>query len=76
MFQRHDDHATLIRLKDDGSGLAEPDRQRIQAALDVQDYDGNMGLGLMLSDMVARAHGGRLRLVPAASGFAVEMSLG
>ncbi|EWS56059.1 MULTISPECIES: ATP-binding protein [unclassified Methylibium] len=73
---QHDDHATLIRLKDDGSGLAEPDRQRIQAALDVQDYDGNMGLGLMLSDMVARAHGGRLRLVPAASGFAVEMSLG
>jgi hypothetical protein len=33
-----------------------------------------MGLGLMLADLVARAHGGTLALPPVEAGFAVEMS--
>jgi len=35
-----------------------------------------MGLGLMLADLVARAHGGRLHLPAVAQGFAVELELG
>jgi signal transduction histidine kinase len=35
-----------------------------------------LGLGLMLAEMVARAHGGSLRLPEVAHGFAVELHLG
>jgi hypothetical protein len=46
-------------------------------ALDRQAYEGRMGLGLMLADLVARAHGGELTLPEVAdSGFAVELQLG
>lgn len=66
---------TKVQLHDNGSGLAEATRQRLQDAIDAQDYDGKTGLGLMLSDLVARAHGGRLMLLPVESGCTVAMSL-
>ncbi len=65
----------FLRLADDGSGLAAPDRARLQAAMDAQAYDGQTGLGLMLADLVARAHGGRLHLCPEGPGCVVELSL-
>jgi signal transduction histidine kinase len=65
-----------IVVRDDGVGLAEPLRLRLQAALDAQAYDGQTGLGLMLADLVARAHGGHLRLVQAPGGCVVEIVLG
>jgi signal transduction histidine kinase len=66
-----------VRLDDNGPGVAAERRQALTAALDAQAYDGVPGLGLTLSDLVARAHGGRLSLpVPASGfGFAVELSL-
>ena len=67
-----------LLLCDDGRG-AEPQRlAQLRAALEAQRYDGQTGLGLMLADLVARAHGGRLRLpdVPGAeAGFAAELVL-
>ncbi len=65
----------LLRLQDDGEGADAARRQGWQQALDSQDYQGRTGLGLMLADLVARAHGGRLRLPETATGFAVELQL-
>ena len=81
--QRHGAHEVLVstpapevlRLHDDGEGADAARLQGWQQALDSQDYQGRTGLGLMLADLVARAHGGRLRLPEAARGFAVELHL-
>jgi signal transduction histidine kinase len=65
-----------LRLHDDGPGLAAERLQALRQALALQDYDGPTGLGLMLADLVARAHGGALVLPEAAGGFVVELALG
>jgi signal transduction histidine kinase len=66
----------VLRLDDDGRGCTAERRATLRAALAAQDYDGVTGLGLMLADLVARAHGGCVRVPDADHGFAVEMSLG
>jgi len=72
-----DDHGTpCIVLADNGPGIPDADRLRLQAALNAQDYKDNTGMGLMLADLVARAHGGALRLPAAAVGCTVELLLG
>lgn len=67
-----------LLLCDDGRG-AEPQRlTQLRVALETQRYDGQTGLGLMLADLVARAHGGHLRLpegTGAGTGFAAELVL-
>lgn len=65
-----------VRMTDDGPGVPEPQRLALQLALDREDYADHTGLGLMLADRVARAHGGRLELPAAAHGFAAELVLG
>lgn len=67
---------TCIIVSDDGTGLSDADLMRLQSALDEQSYEEQMGLGLMLADLVARAHGGRLRLIRSAAGCTVEIGLG
>lgn len=67
--------AGTLRLDDDGPGVPPQRRQQLQRALDAQAYDGVTGLGLMLADRVARAHGGRLWLPATDRGFAVEIGL-
>jgi signal transduction histidine kinase len=83
--QRHGAHAVTLSVQppcslhvhDDGSGIDDERRQALQAALTAQDYEGKTGLGLMLADMVARAHGGRLLLPPGdPPGFAAVLALG
>lgn len=64
-----------LRLSDDGPGVSAQRYLQLQQALDTQSYEGHTGLGLMLADMVARAHGGRLTLPAAKQGFAVEIQL-
>ncbi len=72
---RHDEHGTHIRLQDNGPGTDEATLGRLKQALSTQHYEHDTGLGLMLADHVARAHGGALTLLPCAQGFCVEMTL-
>jgi len=65
-----------IVVRDNGAGMMDEERSRLQAALDQQSYDVATGLGLMLGDLVARAHGGRLLMVPSESGCVIELCLG
>ena len=69
-------HAGCLRVHDDGTGVSREQHQSLQAALQAQDYEGRMGLGLMLADLVARAHGGSLQLPHAESGFTAVLNLG
>jgi len=65
---------TGLRVQDDGPGVDEARRVRMQASLDEAHYEA-VGLGLMLADRVARAHGGRLYLRPGSPGFTVDLDL-
>lgn len=66
-----------VRFKDNGAGLPEDKRAALQAALSQQAYEGHMGLGLMLADLVARSHGGQLSLPGGTEdGFTVDVALG
>lgn len=65
-----------LRLHDDGPGVDAVRRAELQQALDAEDYASRTGLGLMLADLVARLHGGRLQLLAAERGFAVDLDLG
>jgi signal transduction histidine kinase len=68
-------NAHTLRLHDDGEGMPAGRRLALQQALHSQHYEGATGLGLMLADIVARAHGGGVDLPEVASGFAVDMRL-
>jgi signal transduction histidine kinase len=65
-----------LRVHNDGPGLTAERRAQLRSALSSQDYEHHAGLGLMLADLVARAHGGALGLPETDSGFAVDLSLG
>lgn len=65
-----------LRLYDNGQGTPPERRLDLAEALATQDYEGRTGLGLMLADLVARAHGGALQLPAVAHGFAVDLCLG
>jgi len=65
-----------LRLHDDGPGVDSERLAQLQAAIAAQAYEGNTGLGLMLADLIARAHGGQLALLAVERGFAVELQLG
>ncbi len=66
-----------LRLHDDGQGCPAEQLQQLRDALARQDYaasSGLKGLGLILADLVVRAHGGHIQLPTAAQGFCVELS--
>jgi K+-sensing histidine kinase KdpD len=65
----------VLRLRDDGPGVADARRRELQDALDRQQYESRMGLGLMLADLVARSHGGGLTLPPTDVGFEVALRM-
>jgi signal transduction histidine kinase len=68
--------AGVVRVHDDGPGVSVQRRQQLQQAIDAQDADRLGGLGLMLAAMVARAHGGALRLPAVETGFAADLDIG
>ncbi len=66
----------MLLVLDDGPGIGPAQRRRMRRVLKAQDYEsGHVGLGLMLADLVARAHGGALHLLPRSTGFAVVLTL-
>lgn len=65
-----------LLLRDDGPGAEAHRLALLRAALATQSYEGQTGLGLMLADLVARAHGGYLSLPDApdaGGGFSAEL---
>ena len=66
----------VVRLADDGPGTPPERLGRLRAAIQAQDYNDSVGLGLMLADLVARSHGGSLALPDAPAGFVVDLNLG
>lgn len=65
-----------VQLVDDGHGTTPEHIAELRHAIASEQYEGRMGLGLMLADIVARAHGGSLRLLALPEGFGVELDLG
>jgi signal transduction histidine kinase len=65
-----------VRVEDDGPGVSAAQLATLRAALATQDYENHGGLGLMLADLVARRHGGMLRLPDVAQGFVADLVLG
>ncbi len=72
----HPDGGVTLVLHDNGPGVSDFQREDLNDALERQQYEGRMGLGLMMADLVARAHGGDLRLPAVTEGFAVALRLG
>jgi signal transduction histidine kinase len=69
-------NSTCVYLSDDGPGLETDRLQVLQSALDREDHAAFPGLGLILADLIARAHGGRLHLSRGAhGGLAAQMTL-
>jgi signal transduction histidine kinase len=68
--------AGVLRVRDNGPGVDTERRSALKQALHDQRYEGPMGLGLMLADLVARAHGGTLQLPDTDTGFCAELHLG
>ncbi len=67
--------AQVLRVTDDGPGVQAGRRAQLQQALDADGEDASPGLGLLLADLVARSHGGRLQLPASAAGFVAELHL-
>ncbi|MFZ2123649.1 MAG: ATP-binding protein [Rhodoferax sp.] len=68
---------TRLRLHDDGAGCPPERLQQLRQALARQDYgtdSGLKGLGLILADLVMRAHGGRMELPQVEQGFCVDLN--
>ncbi|MCK9214905.1 MAG: ATP-binding protein [Rhodoferax sp.] len=68
---------TRLRLHDDGVGCPPERLQQLRQALARQDYStdsGLKGLGLILADLVMRAHGGRMELPQVEPGFCVDLN--
>lgn len=76
------DGLSLIRVQDNGDGVAALRAQQVNAALDAHQPAEVLGLGLTLTELVARTHGGGVVLVSAstadqqARGVEVQLTLG
>jgi K+-sensing histidine kinase KdpD len=71
-FARHGGDL-LMQVHDDGPGVSPEQHARMQQALASQAYEQAVGLGLMLTDLVLRAHRGSLALMATHSGFSLML---
>lgn len=63
-LEEHDNQAR-IAIRDNGVGIAEPDRDRIfESSHSTEQSDKAKGRGLMICSMIAQLHGGQLTLGP------------
>lgn len=65
-----------LQVKDNGRGCPQPELERLRDSLARQQYSsdaGSNGLGLVLADIVMRAHGGGVRLPDTTQGFEIEL---
>jgi signal transduction histidine kinase len=72
---RLDEHIH-VSVQDDGHGCTGERMHRLRTALQSQDYDsrdGLKGLGLILADLILRAHGGHIKLPTVHQGFCIEL---
>jgi signal transduction histidine kinase len=72
----HREGKNVLSVCDDGEGCPPQKLQSLREALNRQDYsseEGLKGLGLILADLVMRAHGGDVDLVGVSQGFCVEL---
>lgn len=67
--------AQRLRVSDDGPGTDATRLQALRDALASREASEPLGLGLLLADAVARAHGGSLSLPATPQGFVVELDL-
>lgn len=74
VLRRLDAHT--LELADDGPGIEPALLAHLQQALSAQTYEVLSGMGLMLADRVARAHGGAVSLANGKRGLVVTMRLG
>ncbi|MBR0568860.1 sensor histidine kinase [Azoarcus sp. L1K30] len=70
-----EENGIVIRVSDNGSGIPRPKREMLQQAIAAQAYSERTGLGLMLADLVARAHGGSLTICDEPTGCTIELRL-
>jgi two-component system OmpR family sensor kinase len=74
------DGEAVVRISDDGPGLAQRDLERVFTAFYRTEEarartDSGVGLGLSIARAVARAHGGDVALTSGASGLVAEVVL-
>jgi signal transduction histidine kinase len=68
--------AQCLRVQDDGPGVTPTQLQALRDALAQERPERPVGLGLVLAQLVARAHGGGMHLPGDCAGFVVELDLG
>jgi signal transduction histidine kinase len=75
---RWEDRGVVIRVEDNGPGIAAADRNRIFDAFFTTSPEG-LGMGLVIARSVIRAHGGRLDVEPrspAGTAFVIHLPYG
>ncbi|MBL8391282.1 MAG: sensor histidine kinase, partial [Candidatus Accumulibacter sp.] len=65
--------SNVLRVHDDGTGVSPEQRASLQTALSGRVDASGGGLGLLLVELVARAHGGSLQLPVVEHGFAADL---
>jgi len=80
--QRQGDGRTLISVRDNGDGMTAARAREVNGALAAHQTTEALGLGLTLTELVARTHGGEVRLVSASTpdeqvgGVLAQLTLG
>ncbi len=70
-----EDRILIITIKDDGTGFSTEILNGTGGKLLVADKDGHMGIGISISRLLCRKHGGKLELSNTSEGACVKISL-
>lgn len=70
-----EDRMLMIRISDDGDGFSSDVLNGVRGKLLVAGQDGHMGIGISVSRLLCRKHGGRLELSNTSEGACVKIFL-